>query len=438
MMEILRCAAASAEQAEVYVAEEERTPICVISGELQQLSTQKTVGIGLRVVKDGRMGKASSTVPDSGFLVDAALKTAASGNPAEYVFPNSPCSETHCFDPGTASVPEETLLVSAMKISGALKKKGIAHELAAQREIKSVTIENTSGFSSTYKKTSFWLSLDTLSTEGFRQMQFFAASGRWFELEEEHIEQIIAYHFAADNRVGIKTGRYPVVFSGQAMWALLFRLFAGVEGQALARGISPVAHRLGEQLISDRVTVVDDPAIPLGTNSVPFDDEGSPCRANTIYDKGVLSGFLLDLKTASQTGKVSTGNGFRRQLFNEGVEVVPSPCYTNFVMSPGEDDIQDVMSQLPRCIYVQQVMGGHTGNIVAGEFSLNLGTAFLVERGVIRGKIMDAMVAGNVYDVFRNVGAVGNTLSSNRAIFYPFGYAPDVLFEGVSVAGGRA
>ncbi|MEW6242803.1 MAG: TldD/PmbA family protein [Bacillota bacterium] len=437
MMEILHCAAASAEQAEVYVTEEERTPISVINGELQQLSTQKRVGIGLRVVKDGRMGKSSSTVPDSGFLVNAALKAAASGNPARYVFPNNPCSEANCFDPGTASVSEETLVVSAMKISDAFKKKGIAHELNAERAIKSVTVENTSGFSATYKKTYFWLTLYTRSTEGFPQMQSFASSGRWFDLEEEHIEQIAAYHFAADNRVRIATGLYPVVFSGQAMWVLLFRLFAGVEGQALARGISPVAHRLGEQIISDKVTVVDDPTISLGTNSVPFDDEGSPCRVNTIYDKGVLSGFLLDLKTASETGRVSTGNGFRRQLFNEGVEVIPSPCYTNFVMIPGKDDMQDVMSQLPRCIYVQQVMGGHTGNIVAGEFSLNLGTAFLVEHGVIRGKIMDAMVAGNVYDVFRKVGAVGGTLSSNRAIFYPFGYAPDVLFEGMSVAGGR-
>nr|WP_278244902.1 metallopeptidase TldD-related protein [Fervidicella metallireducens] len=108
---------------------------------------------------------------------------------------------------------------------------------------------------------------------------------------------------------------------------------------------------------------------------------------------------------------------------------------TNMLISGLNVPDDDLIKGIERGIYVDSVMGAHTGNMVAGECSLNISCGYLIENGRFTGKVMDAMVAGNIYETFKNISAMGTRLEPMDAIFYSIGYSPAVLFKEISVVG---
>jgi PmbA protein len=119
-----------------------------------------------------------------------------------------------------------------------------------------------------------------------------------------------------------------------------------------------------------------------------------------LVEKGVLNGFIYDLKTAAMSGVESTGNG-GRGLFNP-----PSPSGTNLILGAGETPLKDILAGIEEGILVEEVLGLGQGNIISGAFSNPLALAFKIEKGEIVGRVKDASIADNVYSVLKNVAAV--------------------------------
>ncbi len=134
--------------------------------------------------------------------------------------------------------------------------------------------------------------------------------------------------------------------------------------------------------------------------SAPYDDEGVPHRRNTLFDRGVLGSFLYDLKTAAQSGVESTGNG-SRDLFR-----LPRPAPTNLVLAGGETPVAQIIAGIDDGLLVENVLGLGQGNIISGAFSNPLALAFKIEHGEIVGRVKDVSIAGNVYDLLKDVAAV--------------------------------
>jgi PmbA protein len=186
-----------------------------------------------------------------------------------------------------------------------------------------------------------------------------------------------------------------------------------------------MAGKIGEKLFDEKVTIIDDGTIDGKFASASYDDEGVPRRRNMLIEKGVLKSFIYDLKAAAQSGVESTGNA-SRGLFNP-----PEPSFTNFVIQPGETPLKDILASIDEGIIVEELLGIGQGNIISGAFSNPLALAFKVEKGEIVGRVKDLSIAGNIYDLLKNVSAV----SKEAQWVYNTFYTPYVLIPEMNVAG---
>lgn len=140
-------------------------------------------------------------------------------------------------------------------------------------------------------------------------------------------------------------------------------------------------------------------------------------------ERGALQGFYYDLKTAAQSGVESTGNG-SRGLFNP-----PSPSLTNFQIEPGQATLAEMIASIDEGLLIEDVIGMGQGNVISGAFSNPLSLAFKIEKGEIVGRVKNASIAGNVYDVLQNVAAV----SRESQWVYNMFHAPYLMLSDMNV-----
>jgi PmbA protein len=221
----------------------------------------------------------------------------------------------------------------------------------------------------------------------------------------------------------IKSGRMPVLFAPTAALALALPLMYGLNGKNVYTGISPMKGKVGDKLFDDKITIVDDATLNGRYGSATHDDEGVAHRRNVLVDRGVLKGFLYDLKTAAQSGVESTGNG-SRDLFSP-----PSPSPTNLIFQAGETPLAEMIAGMEEGLLVEQVLGLGQGNIISGAFSNSAALAFKVEKGEIVGRVKDVSIAGNVYELLPGVAAV----SRETEWVYRFVRLPYVLLPEMNV-----
>jgi PmbA protein len=203
--------------------------------------------------------------------------------------------------------------------------------------------------------------------------------------------------------------------------ALILPLMEGVNGKNVFTGISPLLGKVGEKLFDNKITFVDDGTLDGRFASAPSDDEGVPHRRNVLVERGVLKGFLYDLKTAAQSGAESTGNG-SRSLFSP-----PQPAPTNLILEAGDTPLAEMIAGIDEGLLVQDLLGLGQGNIISGAFSNPLALAFKIERGEIVGRVKNVSIAGNVYDLLKDVAAVSReTLWVYNALRLPYILLPEM------------
>lgn len=188
-------------------------------------------------------------------------------------------------------------------------------------------------------------------------------------------------------------------------------------------------------MFSEKITIRDDGGMPFGCNTFKFDDEGTRARNTLIYENGILRNYLLSVGQAKKLDMKPTGNGVKRTLFSKEIEDAPNVCETNLVIEGDFLPDQELIGKVKRGILITGVMGAHTGNMIQGEFSLNISSGFLIEDGQLTGKVKGCMIAGNIYDLFKNIEGVGSEYEVMRSIFYNMGYSPMVLFSEANIVG---
>jgi PmbA protein len=192
----------------------------------------------------------------------------------------------------------------------------------------------------------------------------------------------------------------PVLFSPPGTLALVLPILDGLNGKNVYRGISPMAGQVGEALFDQKLTLVDDPTLDGRPGSSSHDDEGVPRQRRALIEGGVLHSFIYDLKTAAQAGVDPTGHGAR------GLFGPPSPSFSNLILEAGETPLTEIIAGIDKGLLVEDVLGLGQGNIISGDFSNNLSLAFKIEGGEIAGRVKDVSIAGNVYQVLRNIEAL--------------------------------
>ena len=226
------------------------------------------------------------------------------------------------------------------------------------------------------------------------------------------------------------TGQYPVVFSPEAMTSLL-GVYSGIfNSEAAQKGLSKLAGKEGEVIAASCVTLIDDPFHKENPEPMNFDAEGSPTHKKAVIEKGVLNTLLYNLKTAAVAGKKTTGNASKAG-YDAAVGIRPFTFY----LEGGELTEEQLLQKAGNGVYITDLSGLHAGaDAISGDFSLQ-SAGYMIENGVKTTYVKAFTVAGNFYELLKNITALANNSHLPRAMGSTTFGAPTTLVEGLSVAG---
>lgn len=435
----LLCAAkeAGADEAEAYYAGDESFRALASKGEIEDYSVNAAGGLSLRVLKNGRMGSAFTEALDEEaipMLVKNALASAALIDDADeqFIFAGSPeYQQIDCTgNPGT---PEERIAM-ALKIERAAREMdprvtetSLGTGVETERSV--VRLMNTRGLDLSHTSDMSVCMVGVIAREGERATtgDSFAFANSLSALDadkvcREAVEEAVFMLPAAP----CASGARPAIFRNTCMVSLLATFSSVFSAEAAQKGLSLLKGREGEKIAADCVTLVDDPLMQGGVGSRPFDGEGVATYRKEVISGGVLTTLLHNLKTAKKAGCVSTGNAARGGYASPTMGIAPM----NFHFLPGEDDLDALCAKMGDGIVITDVSGLHAGaNAVSGDFSL-LAQGYLVENGKKAQPVEQVTVAGNFFDVLKNIVAVGSDLK------FPGGVgSPSVWVKEISLAG---
>ncbi len=226
------------------------------------------------------------------------------------------------------------------------------------------------------------------------------------------------------------TGQYPVVFSPEAMTSLL-GVYSGIfNSEAAQKGLSKLADKEGEIIAAPWVTLIDDPFHAENPEPANFDAEGSPTHKKAVIENGVLNTLLYNLKTAAVAGKKTTGNASKGG-YDAAVGIRPFTMY----LAGGEMTEEELLQKAGNGVYITDLSGLHAGaDSVSGDFSLQ-SAGYMIENGKKTRYVKSFTVAGNFYELLKNIEALANNSHLPRAMGKTAFGAPTTLVSGLSVAG---
>ncbi len=430
-MDILTQLKKQAEQVEVLNLQNEKTTVEYEANQLKTCTVAETKGTAVRVIRKGKLGFAASTddtVMDK--LAANALESAAYGDKAPFSFPDpKPAAIVRTFDKAVADLPIARLVEIGQEILDLVLpvEPNARCNVSLERSLVSANIRNQKGLDVSFQTSPLSLGIEIDRIEGDDVLILYDQLGTtiWEKDYLDFARRLVEKLKKASTITTIKPGKMPVLFAPTGTLALGLPLSQGLNGKEVYKGTSPMKGKIGEKLFDEKVTIVDDGTIDGKFASASYDDEGVPHHRNVLVDKGVLKSFVYDLKTAAQSGVESTGNASRQLFFP------PEPSFTNFVIQPGQTPLKDMLAGIDEGIMVEDLLGLGQGNIISGAFSNPLALAFKIEKGEIVGRVKDLSIAGNIYDLLKNVAAV----SKEAQWVYSTFYAPYVLIPEMNVAG---
>ena len=200
------------------------------------------------------------------------------------------------------------------------------------------------------------------------------------------------------------SGRSTVVFDRRMATSLLSVVSSALSGEAVAKGRSFFAGRIGEQVGHHDLTLVDDPTDPRAYGAAAYDAEGLACRRNALIDSGVLQGFLYDTVSGSRAGVASTGSAVRG-----GYAGTPSPGCRALTLAPGPEgyDEDGVLAAVGEGLFVQSMTGVHSGvNPISGDFSVGA-EGLMIRDGRLAEPVREITVASTLQRMLLSLVAVG-------------------------------
>ncbi len=431
MEDVLAQAKRVAEEAEVFMVSSEETPVQFEANRLKHIQNKQSTSLALRIIKRGRIGYAVTTeLGDSQSLVNNAVETAQFGMPAEFGLPSlTTYPQIEVFDSNIESVSIEEMIKLGEELIATVTTHtpGIICEAEVTKGVSSVRIINSRGGQANYRKSIFGLGIygnlirDT-------DMLFVGESESCCHpiLQSKTVAKVVLQQLElAKSQAPLPTKLLPVIFTPDGVAsALIPPLMVAFNGKTVLEGASPIGNRLGQTVFDKKLWLRDDPTLAYRLNSRPCDDEGMPSQRTPLIEQGTVANFIYDLQTAALAHTQSTGNGSR----NRGGLPTPSP--SAFIIAPGNTPFDEMVKDIKEGLVIEQLMGAEQGNILGGDFSGNVLLGYKVESGKIVGRVKDTMVSGNVYQLLKQIVAIG----SDAKWVGGFLNTPPLYFPSVSVA----
>lgn len=238
--------------------------------------------------------------------------------------------------------------------------------------------------------------------------------------EDEFVEKVCKELISKIGASPVESKVYPVIMDKSAMASLLGGFFMMFSGESLLRGLTGLKGRTGEKIVSEMISIVDDPLDEKSFSQQAFDLEGVATSTKKVVDKGVFKMFLHNLKTATACGTESTGNASMNGITPQ-----------NFHIENGETPIEEVIGKVKEGLLIKDLMGLHAGlNPISGDFSCQ-SAGYLIKDGKIERPVTLIVVSGNFLKMLSEVEAVASDFEYS---YTGFG-SPSVLFKGLPISG---
>jgi TldD protein len=406
------------EFAEIFAEDRRGTAARLDDGRVEDMASGRDRGAGIRVVFGETTGFAhTSDLTEAGLTAAASAAAAAArggGGGVRTVALGTPGPEAVTAAeilPETVSKADKVALLTrandaARSTGGAIRQVSVIYGDSRRR----ILVANSDGLWATddQVKSRFAVSTVAAGDTGMQTGRESIGSTIGFELFDKHEVDELAR--AAAGRALAKlaarpapSGSLPVVIK-QGSGGVLFHEACGhgLEADHIQKNVSVFAGRVGEQVASPLVTLIDDGTMAPEWGTIGIDDEGHPAARNVLIEDGVLTDYMWDFLRARKENRHSSGNGRR-----ESYQHLPMVRMTNTYVLAGTEDPDEIVRQTPHGVYVAQLGGGQV-NTATGDFVFGMTEAYLIEDGRITTPLRDANLIGNGPEVLRNIDAIAN------------------------------
>jgi PmbA protein len=436
---------AGATDAEAVAREGDEFSVNVRMGAVETLKESGSRGLGLRVFLGKRSGSASTsdlTAEGIRQLVEGALALARvteedpfAGLPETGEF-GAVQDDLHLYYDDVYSLGGAERIEWARRVEAAAlaadpritNSDGGSFDAATGRK----ALANSRGFVGSYRTSYAGVAAAPLAKDADGKMQrdgWWSSARRLSDVESpESVGQEAARRTL--RRLGarrVATQSVPIIFAPETARTLIGSVFEAASGDAIWRGASFLAGKLGETIAAPDLTIVDDNTMLLptgvgGFGTSPFDDEGLPSQRTVVVENGVLRNYLLNTYTARKLGMRSTHNAAR------GLAGAPGVGCGNLYLQPGNMTKEQILGEVKAGLYVTSLMGFGT-NMVTGDYSRGA-TGLWIENGQLTHAVEEITVAGNLAEMLRNVTAIGNDIRFRGSVA-----SPTLRIDGMTIAG---
>ena len=437
---IAECAAQGITEYELYYQVGASTSVDTFQHNINEFTSSYSGGLCFRAIVNGKMGYASTedlSAEQAKAVVAKAVDSASVLEAEEQVFLGEGGQEYEPMEDRNYELPStEELIAKVLETTEKIYAADPAVIDGCQTqgiiETSEVAIYNSKGLDLHHSSNAAGLIVVGVVTNGQEMSNDYQIKlGKLDTIDTDKLVEK-AVNGAKEKLGGdvAPTGQYPVVFTPEAMSSLLQVYSSIFNSESAQKGLSKLAGSEGQVVAAPCVTLIDDPFHKDNPEPINFDGEGSPTHKKAVIENGVLNTLLYNLKTAAVAGKKTTGNASKAG-YDSGVGIRPFTMYLeNGTMTEAE-----LLAKAGNGVLINDLNGLHAGaDPISGDFSLQ-SAGYMIENGKKTTYVKSFTVAGNFYDLLKNIVALANNCERPMAMGMTAFGSPSVLVEGLSIAG---
>ncbi len=417
---------------EIYWEEKRKQSFQSKEGRVEQIEESFEKGIALRLFQDGKKAFSStSDLSESGLkkAVDLALESLPLlGRDAEFTMPRQRARVS--LIPSHRPTRDEKISAvlnlekSARDFDARISK---VRDVRVEEEEKKIILVNSEGSEHYFEDTVYEMSLMVVADTGIHQEMAWESDFKheFTSLVPEGLGRAVAEKaIALLDAQNLPTKKTAVLLDSLVVSAFLNVLAQSFCADQVHKGRSYLKNRLGSHVYAAAINIVEDPLSAVSYDRCPFDAEGTSSQKTPLVEKGVVKSLLTDLQMAQALNLAPTGHAVRSS-YKEAPHISPR----RFALLPGRFSTEELIEEMGKGFYVQDVIGAHTMDAVSGDFSLGA-TGLWIDKGKRRGAVRGVTISGNLHDILRKVDKVGSLIRE-----YPSFGAASLLISSMDVAG---
>lgn len=407
------CAKNEAEQFDIIASHTHSEGLSVFQGHVRNTEISDSVGLGVRVLKDGRPGYAHTERLTKEAIAQTLKDAVCHTQWTEKVdidlpLPAKMPSGDFNYNPSLTSLDLSTLKNFCIDLEKATFAKSKEIEnipyLGADMNSEYSIVANSKGFFYESRENEVSVGAGAVaSRDGIKKLGNYVKTARdWSEFSIDEIASRTAeYSTELFGAKKIESGKIPVVLSERISSRFLAMYCQPFMADSMQKGMSRLTGKEGEFIANKAFSIWNDPQGEMFRHRFFFDSEGSPTERVKVIDEGVFSSALYNLETASKAKCKTTGNGARS--FGGKMQTT----FYNLLVPPGTMTTAELLKLFPKCILIVRLEGNSGCNSVSGELSIGA-HGFYCENGVVQHPVDGVTLSGNFFDIIKDVVAVGN------------------------------